>query len=235
MTKEELREEVWELLESHNIARFPGARGRIPNFKGAEKCAEILGSLEPWKLAEAIKANPDSPQRALRHLALKEGKVVYMAVPRLSDAACFIELDPRRLGRDIYAASSIKGAFKFGRQVTLRKMRPIDLILCGSVAARRDGARLGKGGGYSDLEFAIALQSGLIAKNTPIITSIHPLQLVRRKIPLRPHDIPVDYIITPEEIIECNSEYPRPDGIYWEFLQPEQLEAIPVLKRIGIH
>ncbi|HSB08782.1 MAG TPA: 5-formyltetrahydrofolate cyclo-ligase, partial [Blastocatellia bacterium] len=139
MTKQEIREAVWSLMQEEGVARFPGARGRIPNFKGAEQCARLVVKLEVWKKATRIKSNPDSPQRAIRHLALKQGKTIYMAVPRLREEKCFVELDPARLGKNIYAASSIKGAFEFGRQVSVKQMKPVDLILCGSVAVRRDG------------------------------------------------------------------------------------------------
>ena len=148
MTKQDIREAVWRLMQEEGVARFPGARGRIPNFKGAEQCAGLVSSLEAWKQARVIKSNPDSPQRAVRHLALKQGKTIYMAVPRLREEKCFVELDPARLGKNIYAASSIKGAFEFGRQVSVKRMKSVDLILCGSVAVRRDGARIGKGGGF---------------------------------------------------------------------------------------
>ncbi len=233
MRKEKLREKVWSLLESKRVARFPGARGRIPNFKGAEKCAELVARLEVWQRARVIKANPDSPQRAIRHLALKQEKIIYMAVPRLREEKCFVELDPKRLGKHLYSASSIKGAFEFGRQVSIGEMKPVDLILCGSVAVRRDGARVGKGGGYSDLEFAITREAGMIGAKTPIITTVHPLQIVDEEIPLKPHDIPVDFIITPDEIIECRTSIPRPKGIYWKFLDKEKIDAIPLLKKIS--
>ena len=36
----------------------------------------------------------------------------------------------------------------------------------GSVAAGEDGARLGKGGGFADLEFALASAAGLIGPGT---------------------------------------------------------------------
>src|SRR6185295_18029816 len=189
--------------------------GRIPNFTGAEQCRDPVAELEVWQAARVIKANPDSPQRAIRHLALKQGKTIYMAVPRLRDEKCFVELDPRRLGKNLYAASSIKGAFEFGRQVSVKKMKPVDLILCGTVAVRRDGARIGKGGGYSDLEYAIAIELGIVDTHTPILTTVHPLQIVDQKIALKPHDIPVDFIVTPEAIIECKTRLPRPEGIYW--------------------
>jgi 5-formyltetrahydrofolate cyclo-ligase len=181
MTKQELREKVWSLLKKKGIARFPGAKGRIPNFKGAEKCADLVCQLEVWRRAKVIKANPDSPQRAIRHLALKQGKTIYMAVPRLREEKCFVELDPKRLEENIYAASSIKGAFEFGRQAAVKEMKPVDLILCGSVAVRSDGARVGKGGGYSDLEFAIALEAGIIKRKTPIITTVHDFANRRRR------------------------------------------------------
>src|SRR5262249_13323523 len=199
MTKQEVREKVWRALEENGVSRFPGARGRIPNFTGAERCAELVAELDDWKRARAIKSNPDSPQRAIRHLALKQGKTVYMAVPRLREEKCFVELDPARLGRNIYAASSIKGAFEYGRQVSINKMQAIDLILCGSVAVGRRGMRVGKGGGYSDLEFGLAVELGLINSSTPILTTVHPLQIVTDKIKTLPHDIPVDLIVTPEE------------------------------------
>ncbi len=97
--------------------------------------------------------NPDSPQRAIRQKALAEGKIVYMAVPRLRSDKPFIELDPKKIKCSPFAASSIKGATQYGRPVTLAKVKKIDLVVCGSVAVNRRGARVGKGGGYSDLEF----------------------------------------------------------------------------------
>lgn len=155
-----------------------------------------------------------------------------MAVPRLREEKCFIELDPERIGKRIYEASSIKGAFELGRQVSVKQMKPVDLILCGSVAVRRDGARVGKGGGYSDLEYAIAVELGIVSHDTPIVTTVHPLQVVKHKIDLRPHDIPVDFIVTPSDIIECKTRLPRPRGIYWEYLDDDKINAIPLLKKM---
>ena len=41
------------------------------------------------------------------------------------------------------------------------------------MAVAEDGARLGKGGGFSDLEFAVASQAGLVAPDTPVVTTVH--------------------------------------------------------------
>src|SRR5437764_9186670 len=58
--KQEIRERIWELLQRQGAARFPGARGRIPNFRGAERAADQLAELPEWGAAHVVKANPDS-------------------------------------------------------------------------------------------------------------------------------------------------------------------------------
>jgi 5-formyltetrahydrofolate cyclo-ligase len=220
-------------LEDRTIARFPGARGRIPNFVVAEQAAERLASLEAWKQAWVIEANPDTPQWPVRERAVRGGKMVYMAVPQLRDQKPFIELDPARLHPcDLQMAASIGGAFQFGRHVSLDEMRPVDLMIVGSVAVSRDGARLGKGGGYSDLGFAISRASGLIGPGTPIVTTVHPLQIVELgEIEMTSHDLPVDVIVTPNEVINTHHRFERPSGIHWVHLSGEKVAAIPVLSQ----
>jgi 5-formyltetrahydrofolate cyclo-ligase len=95
--KQAVRERVWALLERERVARFPGATGRIPNFAGAPAAAVRLASLPAWRAAHVVKANPDAPQLPVRARALAEGKLLYMAVPRLADQRPFILLDPERL------------------------------------------------------------------------------------------------------------------------------------------
>jgi 5-formyltetrahydrofolate cyclo-ligase len=229
-SKSAIRNEIWRLLETKKAARFPGAAGRIPNFIGAEVCARILADAPIWKNARVLKVNPDSPQRAIRQKALEEGKIVYMAVPRLRSERLFVELDPSKLKCSPYGASSIKGAATYGRLVGLEEVRPIDLVVCGSVAVNRRGARVGKGGGYSDLEFAILVEEGKIGEDTSIVTSVHPLQVIEKELPMTLHDIPLNAIITPEEMIKIQRRPTRPKRIYWNILPAEKIEAIPVLK-----
>jgi 5-formyltetrahydrofolate cyclo-ligase len=218
------------LLKERRVARFPGADGRIPNFTGAEACARVVAASAWWNDARVVKCNPDSPQRAIRQRALADGKIIYVAVPRLRDEKPFIELDPKKLKCSPYAASSIKGAAQYGRPMALDEVKNIDLIICGSVAVNRRGARVGKGGGYSDLEFALLTEEKKVAPGTPILTSVHPLQIIDEDIPMTQHDIPLNAIITPEEIIDIDSVLKRPRGIYWKILPAEKIDAIPILK-----
>ena len=69
--KDRLRREVWARMEKERLARFPGARGRIPNFVGSERAAERLEELAVWRKARRIKANPDSAQAPARKRARK--------------------------------------------------------------------------------------------------------------------------------------------------------------------
>jgi 5-formyltetrahydrofolate cyclo-ligase len=229
--KQKIREQIWKLLEQKKASRFPGARGRIPNFIGSESCARWLNDLPEWQNAKVIKSNPDSPQRQIRYQALKDGKIVYMAVPRLGSTKPFVELDPRKI-KNLYEASSIKGASKFGKALTLDQMRSIDLVVCGTVAVNQYGERIGKGEGYSELEFALAVEAGKLKRNVPVITSVHRLQLVRERIDRKRHDFTVDIILTPDEILRCPADRKRPKGIYWKDLSEQKIQEIPALMQL---
>lgn len=198
---------------------------------GAEAAAELLASQTVWQQAGSLKCNPDSPQLPVRKRALAEGKVLYMAVPRLAEPKPFWRLDPERLPVAPHQAASIKGATRHGEPVGLEEMDPIELVVCGSVAVERGGARLGKGGGYSDLEFAITLEAGLIGDGTTVATTVHPSQLVDDgSIPLTEHDFPLDLIVTPAEAITTRTALARPPGVLDDHLEAEKREAIPVLR-----
>ncbi len=229
--KAEIRNTTWQLLVQQGVARFPGAYSRIPNFVGADKAARLLRELTVWRKAQVITVNPDAPQLPVRRAALADGKVLYMAVPRLKAEKCFVEIDPQKLGNRALLAASIRGALKYGRLVAPREMRHTDLIICGSVAVGRDGARVGKGGGFSDLEYGLLREEGKVRELTPIITTIHPLQLTLYRIPMFPHDLPVDFLVTPNEVIATRSVYPRPRGIYWDLLRVIKINAIPILRK----
>ncbi|MGH2687350.1 MAG: 5-formyltetrahydrofolate cyclo-ligase [Actinomycetota bacterium] len=226
--KQEFRERVWAGLREAGAARFPGARGRIPNFTGAEAAAARLAGLPEWERASALKANPDSPQLPVRTRALVDGKIVYMAVPRLRADKPFFALDPARLDVPPRRAASIGGSAAAGIPVSLGEMQPIDLIVCGTVAVNPEGVRIGKGGGYSDLEFALAAEAGLIGPATVVATTVHPIQVLHEALPETEHDFRVDLIVTPDETIRCPGGR-RPPGIIWEHLDDEKIAAIPAL------
>ena len=199
MAKDEIRMRVWRLMEEKGIATFPRpVFHRIPNFIGAKKAAQRLKELPEYEVAKAIFCNPDSPQRPIREMALRDGKILLMATPRLRKG--FFLLDPRVIPQNRnFEASSIRGAFKHGRFVKPSEVE-VDLFLAGSVAVSQDGGRLGKGTGYSDQEFAILKKAGSVASETLVVTTVHDVQIVE-KIPRDEWDVPVDVIVTPTRVI----------------------------------
>lgn len=225
--KQAAREQVWTLLESENAVP-PGVYGRIPSFFGAQEAADRLAELPEWEQARVIKAVPDTAQEPVRARALREGKIVYMAVPKLAEELPFYLLDPATLQVAPEKAAIRHTAAQVGRQVDVDAMSPVDLVVCGSVAVNRRGVRLGKGAGYSDIEVALLQEAGLIGPNTTIVTTVHALQVLDDELPESAHDFSVDVIVTPEAILRC-PEPRRPQGLLWEELSAEKIAAIPAL------
>jgi 5-formyltetrahydrofolate cyclo-ligase len=233
-TKDQVRKSVWKAMDREGVSRFPGAEGRIPNFAGAKSAAERLAQHRLWKRAQVIKANPDSPQTHARRLALEQGKTLIMAVPKLRDPHPFRILEPRKLSqKQIREAATIKGMLRHGRVVADEELPEVDFVLCGSVAVNLTGARLGKGGGFSDIEYGLLIEAGKIDDHTIVATTVHPIQILREHLPITAHDLPVDLVATPRAVIELERAYPRPRGILWDHLQPPQIREIPILERMG--
>ena len=66
--------------------------------------------------------------------------------------------------------------------------------------------------------------------DTPVLTTVHDLQVVDTAISMTPHDVPVDLIVTPTRTIRPKTRRPKPQGIRWNELTEPQIAAMPVLK-----
>ena len=230
--KDAIREYMWTALEQAGAVRARNVHDKIPDFRGAEEAADRVAELEVWRNARVIKSNPDKAQRPLRQRALEEGKIVYMAVPRLRSEQCFVELDPAKLDIPPAKASTISGASRSGRPVYVEEMRSVDLVISGSVAVNRQGVRIGKGGGFADLEYGLAVAAGIVQPETPVISTVHAMQVLDDELPITRHDVPLDYVVTPGETIKCPGNLPHPSGIYWEDLDQQKISEIPLLRKL---
>ncbi|RCV36077.1 hypothetical protein SETIT_7G290800v2 [Setaria italica] len=88
--------------------------------------------------------------------------------------------------------------------------------------------------GFAELEYGMLRYMGATDDSTVILTTVHDSQLVD-DIPvekLQIHDVPVDIICTPTQVIFTNTTIPKPQGIYWEKLSPEKLGQIRVLREL---
>jgi len=48
---------------------------------------------------------------------------------------------------------------------------------------------------------------------------------------MRGHDIPIDFLVTPDQVIAAPSLHPRPRGVIWEILQEDKIQSIPLLRK----
>jgi 5-formyltetrahydrofolate cyclo-ligase len=194
-SKDDIRLRVWRELLRGGVALPPfPIYGRIPNFKGAEKAALRLRAVDEYSRAEVVLCNPDSPQRPVREVALRDGKILIVATPRLSKGFVAVE-GPR----DPAYASTIRGFMELGKPVKPSDYE-VDVFVAGSVAVDLEGYRLGKGTGYSDVEFKLWSSAGSITDRTLRVTTVHDLQVVDR-VPRDSWDVPVDLILTPTRSI----------------------------------
>ncbi|GAA0533363.1 5-formyltetrahydrofolate cyclo-ligase [Halorubrum ejinorense] len=248
MDKQAVRDAVWDAFDEGDQARFPfPPHDRIPNFAGADAAADRLTATAAWRSAATLKANPDAPQLPVRRAALRAGKTVYVAQPRLRDPDPFLRLDPTEIPPDeIDDATTVSGISEYGTPTAPEDHPHVDLIVAGSVGVATDGARIGKGEGYSDLEWAVLRELDAVDSDTTVATTVHELSVLDGPesavggdvsaadgptVLPKPdaHDVPLDVVVTPERTIRTETPHGRPDGVDWDALDEEKLDAIPVL------
>nr|CAD7442299.1 unnamed protein product [Timema bartmani] len=233
VTKQSIRKKVWDILEKNDLAHFPRpVYGRIPNFKGSQEAAQRLSELNIFKSSSSVKVNPDKPQEGVRFLALEARKSVLVPIPRLR-SGLFHQVDPPpgTSKQDLKMAASRQGLEQWGRPVGLNSNIKIDLVVLGSVAVSKEGYRIGKGEGYADLEFAMLMKMGAVNQDTVVVTTVHDVQVFDQlpKQIFKEHDVPVDVIVTPTQVIEVSPRLPKPPGIIWSILSNRRLNDIPIL------
>ncbi len=226
-SKDEVREYVWNEIVKRGVARPPyPVRGRIPNFEGAEQAARKLAETQEFRNAKVVFVSPDSPQKPVREIVLKTGKTLVMATPRLRQGFVVIERVPPT---QAHRAATIAGAFRYGKVVECVPYN-IDLMVLGSVAVAVTGWRIGKGGGFGDLEYLILRKMGKVTEETPIATTVHDIQ-VFEDLPHEEGDVPVDIIATPTRVIRVEPRKPKPRDVDLAKLG-DRIREIPVLWKL---
>ncbi len=225
--KARIREEVWSALDANRVASPRPSKGRIPTFAGARTAALKLVRKDLFREAEVVFSSPDLSLQPIREEVLKTGKTLVMVSPGFSG---FVIVNGAEIpGHRAAVAATPRGALTFGRRVKVPEDIEVDLILAGSVAVDRRGGRLGRGDGQQDMEYAILRELKLVDEQTPVITTVHDLQVVS-EVPMLYHDLPVDYITTPTAFLKVSSGYKKPAGIIWDIVSMETVEKLPLLK-----
>ncbi|CAH1262729.1 MTHFSD [Branchiostoma lanceolatum] len=235
VTKWSIRQQIWDHIEKNDLANFPRpVHHRIPNFKNAAAAAEKITALKPFQQARFVKVNPDKPQENVRFLIMEAGKTLLVPTPRLRNGLFNRITPPAGANKQsLRTCATRQGVDKHSIPVGLDDMVKIDLVVCGSVAVSRKGYRIGKGEGFGDMEWAMLVTMGAVTPDTVIVTTVHDCQVI--DIPdelVESHDITVDWILTPTEVIQTNCQRPKPLGIIWSKVGTEMLQQIPILRKL---
>ena len=192
-TKAEIRNHVWGRLEKEGIAIFPPpCRGRIPNFKGSASACEKIKDLEEFRKAKAVFCAPDHVLKRIREIVLEEGKILVVALPKMSG---FVQIEERD---EIAEATTIKGFVKYGRPVKHK----IDLFVQGCAAVDLHGNRIGKGTGFGDKEWDYLFKRGLLNEGVKVVVVAHEYQIFEDFSHLMDkHDKRINVILTPSRVI----------------------------------
>ena len=89
---------------------------------------------------------------------------------------------------------------------TLQVEDPLELVVMPGLAFDRGGGRLGRGGGYYDKFIAAAKERAAQRGWAPplLVALAFRAQLLEAPVPVEAHDVGVDAIVTPDEIIACS-------------------------------
>ncbi|XP_025406178.1 uncharacterized protein LOC112680335 isoform X2 [Sipha flava] len=238
-SKKEVRQKIWEFMEENSLVVFPKpCYNRIPNFKGCNITSQLLEKLEEFKKAKTVQVTPDKAQETARFLTLTWGKRLLVPLLRLKEGLLqnvslpFAEPSAKLLR----SASTQKGLRKWGNKLTTldknNDSHHIDMIILGSVAVDRKGHRIGIGNGFCDLEFVILRSINMVTDKTVIVTIVHEVQvfdILPTEI-FKPYDVPVDIIITSNEIIRVENRLDRPKDIFWNYISKRRLLEMPPLQ-----
>ncbi|NXN96011.1 MTHSD protein, partial [Rhinopomastus cyanomelas] len=234
-TKWDIREKVWDYLESSGLADFPRpVHRRIPNFKGSHQACCSIKELDVFNRAHEIKVDPDKPLEGVRLAALQARKTLLVPTPRLKTGLFNKIVPPPGATKEILRiCASSQGIKEYSVPVGLDGKARVDLVVVGSVAVSEKGWRIGKGEGYADMEYAMMVSMGAVQEDTPVITIVHDCQVldIAEEL-LGDHDLTVDYILTPTRIVKTSCKRPKPQGIIWHKVSYEMLGKIPILKSL---
>uniref|UniRef100_A0A8C2RGT2 Methenyltetrahydrofolate synthase domain-containing protein n=1 Tax=Capra hircus TaxID=9925 RepID=A0A8C2RGT2_CAPHI len=142
VSKQDIREWIWDYMESQNLADFPRpVHHRIPNFKGSYLACQNIRDLEVFARTQELKVDPDKPLEGVRLLALQSKKTLLVPTPRLRTGLFNKITPPPGATKDILRkCATSQGVRNYSTPVGLDSKVLVDLVVVGSVAVSEKGS-----------------------------------------------------------------------------------------------
>ncbi len=187
-------------------AELRARRQRLPagqRIVAAEQLLNTLEQLPEFLVDERIAgywatAGELSLHSAVARLLAREQ---HYYLPRVSATQGELRFAPWRLGAELH--SNRYGIPEPSDETLDIDPDTLDLVLLPLLAFNRSGHRLGTGGGYYDRSFAFLSQRSRPAK--PLLVGIGYSFQELPAFVHEPWDIPLDFIATEQELIECSN------------------------------
>ena len=228
-----IRQQIWEKLRP--VAK-PDSRFHlnfaeyIPDFDGSGQATDRLVAQPFYQEGRYAFVTPDNGLADLRRRMLDGGKTLVVSTYGIYRGFVLLEASKVPTGQSQFAAT-LDGLEHFGTPIALAALAArgrFDFMVTGASAVSLNGVRFGKGHGFFDLEWGMFTDIGIADEETAVTAVVHDVQVVEESLVPSDTDILVDHIATPTRFITA-SRAPRPRGIKWDLLQPEQLAATPPL------
>ncbi len=232
-----VREKIWGRLAG---VALPDSRFHlnfsevIPDFVGSSQAIDHLTAEPFYQAGRYAFVTPDNCLVDLRRRMLLAGKTMVVSTYGIYRGFYLLEPSMVPAGQELFAAW-LDGLEHFGRRISLEEVAArgrFDFLVTGASAVSLDGVRFGKGHGFFDLEWGMFTELGIVDDRTPVTAVVHDVQVVEDKLFPSPTDILVDLIATPSGIRRVANRGPRPRGIHWDLLEPEQIASTPPLQEL---
>lgn len=228
-----IRKEVWNRLYDEDLLEIPTLPYKIvPFFKGMDAAVEKLLELDVVKNTDKILLSMEKTLRTLRYRILQMKDTMYATTYR-SHLSTVCRVDAPENANKFAYKQCANLVIKNRNNSIMEGEVQFDILVVSSVAVTKTGKRICKDDLLGELEFCILSYLGYVTPETVIVTLVHDLQVVD-DLPsegVEQHSLPVDYIVTPTQVIKCDKGV-KTSEIAWSSLLPSQLEGFAVLQNI---
>jgi 5-formyltetrahydrofolate cyclo-ligase len=235
MDKNKIRKKIWK--ELIKVAK-PDSRFHlnfeeyIPDFAESENAHRLIYEDDIYKNSDFIFITPDNCLEKIREQSLLDNKTIIVSTYGIYRG--FVMLSNKNVpkGSEKFA-STLDGMELFGKNISLKSInKKFNLLITGASAVSNNGVRFGKGHGFFDLEWGMFYDMKYVDEETQVYAVIHEVQKVNFDLEPSVTDILVDKIYTNINKYKTERKIKRPEGIFWDKLEPGMLENTPPLQEL---
>ncbi|ESO09661.1 hypothetical protein HELRODRAFT_195048 [Helobdella robusta] len=228
----QIRKEVWNNLYDKDELISPTLPYKlVPIFKGIDAAIEKLLELDLIKKTDKLLLSMEKLLKDVRLRILQEKSVMYVTTYKSSmSTVCKVDAPEKANSRYLRQCSNLIMGDRI-HHIAAGEVK-FDVLLVSSVAVSESGQRTCKDDILGELEFAILSSLGFVTDDTVVVTLVHDCQ-VFSKLPESkgPHDLPVDFIVTPTRVIQCPKSSKKTE-ICWSMVAESQMDKLFILKSL---